>query len=105
MSLLEIQPRPKVHEDEKAAMILCYNDYYKTVLGPLLVREDALHPRRCCEGTDREHDCAMFACHHQELPGVSTQAEKMWAWEDYVLNHYERPKIATNSLEKDLGFK
>lgn len=103
ITLLEINPRPKVHEDEKNAMQTCWNEFYKTVLGPLEVKEDKLHPKKCCAGTEREHECSMFNCHHPWIEGVSSQARKLWRWEEFVRERYRPPQVEGYSLDKTFG--
>lgn len=103
MQLLEMNPRPKVHEAEKEAMQLCWNEFYKTVLGPLEVKEDKLHPAICCAGSEKEHPCEIFNCHHAWVDGVSTQSRKMWRWEEFVRDNYRPPQIEGQSLDKTFG--
>lgn len=103
MNLLAINPKPKVHESEKEAMQMCWNEFYKMVLGPLEVKEDKLHPILCCSGTEKKHKCMIFNCHHPWIEGVSSQARKMWRWEEYSRIHYKPPQIEGKSLDKTFG--
>lgn len=88
---------------EIAEMDRCWADFYKTILGPLTVDEDKLHPEKCCEGTEKEHPCGMSRCHHERDPRVSTEAKKMHMWDDFVMRHYKQPAIG-GSIEASLKF-
>lgn len=69
----------------------CWGDFWKNKLGPQQVYEDSLHPEMCCVGTENEHHCSMFACHHPWDDRCKTKAQEMWQWEDWVLRHYKAP--------------
>jgi hypothetical protein len=81
----------------------CWNEFFKTVLGPLIAHEDSLHPTKCCEGSDKEHACAMFECHHGEIKGVTTEVKKMHMWDDFAARHYVAPAIG-GSIEASLKY-
>lgn len=71
------------------AMQRCWNDFYKTVLGPQQVREDRLHPAAC----------SMFECKHPWDDRFKKKYEEMWQWEDFVIRHYRAPQLKNSGVE------
>lgn len=71
----------------------CWGEFYKSVLGPLVVQEDAFHP----EG------CTMFTCKHEPDPRVSPEAHKMQLWDAFAVRHYKAPQIG-GSIERALSY-
>lgn len=88
---------------EVSEMERCWGEFYKTVLGPLVTGEDNIHPERCCEGTEKEHSCSMFACHHERDPRVSSEASKMQLWDEFAARHYRAPQVG-GSVEASLKY-
>lgn len=80
----------------------CWGEFYKTILGPLIFKEDAMHPERCCEGKD-EHACTMFTCHHEPDPRIVPEAKRMQLWDDFAVRHYRAPQVG-GSVEAALKF-
>jgi hypothetical protein len=75
------------------AMQRCWNDFYKSILGPQQAHEDNLHPK----------GCTMFTCRHPWDNRCKTKYQEMWQWEDYALNHYKPPQTKTSGVEAILS--
>lgn len=92
-----------VASEEIAEMERVHGEFYKRILGPLTLHEDELHPKMCCDGTAKTHECSMFNCHHPADPGLTTEAQKMQLWDDYAVEHYRPPHVG-GSIEASLKF-
>ena len=78
---------------EIEVMARCWGEFWKTILGPQQLREDAMHPK----------GCTMLTCQHTWDDRCKTKWQEMWQWEDYVLRHYRAPQISGRNLEQSIG--
>lgn len=96
--------RPELDAAEIEAMYRVWADFYKTILGPQQDREEKTHPLTCCVGTDKEHPCSMFNCHHPfDHKNCKTRAEEMWQWDEYAERNYRPPQVQGRGLEQILA--